>query len=117
MTTATALQTATAFNGTIVNTGVLCELFDGVSAYFGVLSQDKKEFFPLHGIADDFCFNADTVLPVYSDSDFWEDTNAFELIIGEHEARKAESAASVTNDSLWEEIKRVHSTKEGMFSA
>lgn len=116
MKTATALQTATAFNGTIVNTGVLMNMFDGVDAFFGLVSQDKTEFFPIHGIAAVYGFEPDTFFKLDDSCEIWENQNAFFLINEEHNALLKHSEHTVTNTPLWEEIKRVHSVKEGMFS-
>lgn len=99
-----ALRTAVAFNGTVVNTGTLFQLFDGVCAYVGLLSQDKTQFFPLHGIANQFRFKPEYVLTVHPDFEFWVDENPFLLVQAEREARKSEHPESVSNADLWNEV-------------
>lgn len=99
-------KTAIAFNGTIVNTGALYQLFDGVCAYVGLVSQDKKQFFPVHGIAHDFRFKAEDVITIDRDYEFWLDDNPFAAVCAEHEDRKSEHPESVSNSALWDEIVR-----------
>lgn len=99
-----ALRTAVAFNGTVVNTGTLFQLFDGVCAYIGLLSQDKTQFFPLHGIAYEFRFKREDVMEVHPDFEFWVDESPFSMVHNEHEMRKTEHPESVANDALWNEL-------------